>query len=396
MSTFRSRRTITALALASALPLTLVGCWGDQDAPAASTYSVGGSVAGLTTTGLVLANGTDSASIASGATSFTFATALAAGASYAVTVQTQPANANCVVSGGSGTVAAAAVSSVSVTCHPVAFTVGGSIAGLASGGLVLANGSDTVAPASGASIFTLPALVAGGAGYAVTVRTQPAGAMCSVANGNGTVASASVTNVAVTCAPSAFPIGGVVAGLTSSGLTLGNGSDVIAVASGVLAFAFPTPVASGGGYAVSVIAQPTGLHCSVAGGTGTVATAAVNGVQVSCGPLAFTVGGSISGLTGAGLVLANGGDTVQPPAGATGFVLPTPVVFGGSYSLAVQTQPAGQTCTVAGTFPATIGSANVTNLQVSCTTTSTYTLVAGQENVSERSRSWTAPARQPA
>ena len=380
MSTFRLKRTIMAFALASTLPLTVGGCWDDSESNTApATFAVGGNVTGLTTAGLVLANGAESASVAANATSFSFPTALASGAVYAVTVQAQPANATCVVSGGSGAVAAAVVSVVSVTCHLVAFTVGGTLAGLASGGLVLANGTDTVSPASGASIFTLPSLVASGAGYTVTVRTQPAGAVCSVANASSIVASASVTNVAVTCAPAAFAIGGVIAGLTSGGLTLGNGNDVIAVAAGALSFAFPTPVASGGGYAVNVVTQPAGLSCSLAGGTGTVGTAAVNAVQMTCSPQAFTVGGTVAGLSGTGLVLGNGGDTVRPAAGATTFVFPTAVAFGATYSVTVQTQPAGQTCTVAGTFPASIGSSNVTSVAVSCSTTSTYTLVAGQE-----------------
>ncbi|OIQ64867.1 6-phosphogluconolactonase [mine drainage metagenome] len=50
--------------------------------------------------------------------SFTFATQLAAGSPYNVTVGTQPAGASCSVSAGSGTVAGA-VSSVAVTCSPV-------------------------------------------------------------------------------------------------------------------------------------------------------------------------------------------------------------------------------------------------------------------------------------
>lgn len=372
-------RTAAVWVAAIVLGIGLAGCWDDSgDAPSGAAFSVGGSISGLATSGLVLANGNDTASVAAGATSFTFPTAVASGASYAVTVQAQPANATCTVSGGSGTVGSAA-GAVSVTCQTVAYTVGGAIAGLASSGLVLSNGADAVSPASGASIFTFPTSVASGASYAVAVSAQPAGAICTVANARGVVGAAPVSNVAVTCAPSAFAIGGVVAGLTSTGLKLGNGTDVLTVQSGALSFVFPSLVASGGTYAVSVVSQPSGLSCSVAGGSGTVSTAAVNNVQVTCSPLAFTVGGSIAGLTGAGLVLANGSDTVGPAAGATTFVFPTAVAFGGTYSVTVRTQPAGQTCTVAGTFPATIGSTNVNNVAVSCSTTSAYTLVAGQQ-----------------
>jgi hypothetical protein len=49
--------------------------------------------------------------------SFAFATAIASGAAYAVTVLTQPTGQTCVVSAGSGTVGAAIVPNVVVTCQ---------------------------------------------------------------------------------------------------------------------------------------------------------------------------------------------------------------------------------------------------------------------------------------
>lgn len=80
------------------------------------------------------------------------------------------------------------------------YTVGGTISGLTAGGLVLAAGSQTASPAMGATSFTLPTAEASGTSYAVTVSTQPSGLTCAVANGSGTVASANVTNVQVSCA----------------------------------------------------------------------------------------------------------------------------------------------------------------------------------------------------
>lgn len=381
MGTFRRTQAATAWAIAATLSIGLGGCWFDssEDPTPATSFRVGGTIAGLTSAGLVLGNGNDSVSPTASATSFVVSTAVAVNTSYNVRVVTQPANATCTVASATGTVTNADIGNVLVTCTTQSFAVGGSISGLTADGLVLSNGTDSVSPASGASIFSLPAPVASGATYAVTVRTQPAGETCTVANGSGSVGALAITNVAVTCATNAYTIGGVIAGLTGTGLVLSNGSDRLNVASGALAFTFPTAVARGGSYAVSVFTQPTGSNCSVSNGTGTVGASPVANVQVTCGPRAFTVGGSIGGLTGSGLVLANGGDTVAPQAGATSFVFPTPVASGGSYSVTVQTQPSGQTCTVAGTFPASIGSANVTNVLVSCTTTSTYTLVAGQE-----------------
>jgi len=185
------------------------------------------------------------------------------------------------------------------------FTVGGSIGGLAATGLVLANGSDRLTLAAGATGFTMPTTVAQGAGFSVAVQAQPTGQTCAVAGGSGTVGSANVNSVAVTCTTNTFSVGGSIAGLVSGGLVLANGSDTLAVDANSAGFTLPTPVPFGGAFAVTVQAQPTGLTCSVAGGSGTVA-AAVSSVAVTCSPNAFSVGGSITGLISGELVLANG------------------------------------------------------------------------------------------
>src|SRR5580698_7251955 len=80
---------------------------------------------------------------------------------------------------------------------------------------------------------------------------------------------------------------------------------------------------------------------------------------------AYLLGGSISGLNSAGLVLGNGATQLTVAAGASAFTLPIPVVNGIAYSVTVVTQPAGLTCTVshgAGTMPAN----NVSGLVVIC------------------------------
>jgi hypothetical protein len=109
--------------------------------------------------------------------------------------------------------------------------------------------------------------------------------------------------------------------------------------------------------------------CTVTNGSGTVAGANVSNVTVNCvsvcPPGGCTVGGSIAGLTTSGLVLANGGDTVSPVTGATAFTLPTPLAEGGTYAVAVKTQPAGQTCAVSNAA-GTVGTANVVSILVSC------------------------------
>jgi len=261
---------------------------------------------------------------------------------------------------------------------PQSYTVGGGVSGLGASGLVLANGADSIAVASGATAFTLPTSVAQGATYAVAVATQPAGEHCSVGNATGTIAGANVTNVAVTCATLAHGLGGTISGLPSAGLVLSNGADTVAPAAGALSFAFSTPVAEGGAYAVAVQAQPSGATCSVGGGSGTMGMSDVTAVAVTCSPNAYHLSGAISGLAAAGLVLANGTDTVSPAAGATTFAFAGAVAFEGRYSVTVQQQPTGQSCTVAGDFPATMGPGDVTNLSVSCSALSGLSLVVGQ------------------
>lgn len=81
-----------------------------------TTYTVGGNVTGLTGTGLALSlNGTENLPLAANGV-FTFATQLANGAAYAVTIGTQPVGQTCVVANGSGTIAGANVTNVAVTC----------------------------------------------------------------------------------------------------------------------------------------------------------------------------------------------------------------------------------------------------------------------------------------
>jgi len=67
----------------------------------------------------------------------------------------------------------------------------------------------------------------------------------------------------------AFTIGGTVVGLTGTGLVLQDnaGDNLTVSASG--AFAFPTPLADGAPYSVSVLTQPgsPSQTCTVSGGT---------------------------------------------------------------------------------------------------------------------------------
>src|SRR6185312_14186349 len=83
--------------------------------PPPSTYSVGGAVSGLSGSVVLQDNGGDNLTVSANG-SFTFATKLASGASYNVTVQTNPTGQTCTTANGTGTVSGANVTNVAVTC----------------------------------------------------------------------------------------------------------------------------------------------------------------------------------------------------------------------------------------------------------------------------------------
>ena len=117
-----------------------------------------------------------------------------------MTVKTNPSGQTCTVSSGSGTVGSANVTNVAVSCtNAASYTVGGTVSGLSGTVVLQDNGADDLSSAPTAS-FTFATALAGGAAYNVTVKTNPAGQTCTVSNGSGTVGSANVTNVAVSCA----------------------------------------------------------------------------------------------------------------------------------------------------------------------------------------------------
>lgn len=334
-----------------------------------NSHTLGGSLSGLTISGLVLANGTDTLNVPAGASSFIMPTAVASGAAYAVVVQTQPAGETCSITNGNGTMGTANIANVTIVCADRSFNLGGSVGGLTASGLILANGSDTVAVAASGTTFTLPTAVAFGSSYSVTVQTQPAGQACAVTSGSGTMPAAAVSNVSVTCTSQPFSLGGSVSGLASSGLVLANGADTLPVSADG-SFTLPTPVVYGTPYAVMVQTQPSGQTCAVTNGTNNMPPTAVTNVTVTCADQTYALGGTVSGLTGS-VILANGTDTVTVNSNGN-FTMSAPVPFGSPYAVTVQTQPAIETCTVSN-GSGTMGAAAVTNVTVTCAV-NTYTV----------------------
>jgi hypothetical protein len=260
----------------------------DSSTGVATSYTIGGTVTGLAGTGLVLQNnGADNLSIMANG-SFTFSTPIADGASFNVTVLTQPSAPNqiCSVTNATGTVAGANVTSVAVNCVN-SYTIGGTVTGLAGTGLVLQNngGNNLTVATNGSFTFSTP--IADGASYNVTVLTQPSSPhqLCSLANAAGTVAGANVTNVSVNCVNS-YTIGGTVSGLTGTLVLQNNAGDDLSVTG--TSFTFATRIADGEAYDVTVKDNPTGQFCRIDNNAGAVAGGNVTNVAVTCSGSDFT------------------------------------------------------------------------------------------------------------
>jgi hypothetical protein len=310
-----------------------------------ATYTVGGTVSGLTAGGLFLQNGSDQLGISQNGT-FTFPTPVNSGSSYNVTVLSQPNGQTCTVSSGSGT-ATATVTNVSVTCAAVSnVTISIVVSGLTASTPGLVVEDNGINPLSVPSNGTYPLTVAEGTPYAITVQTQPTGATCTVTNGTGT-ANSDVT-VTVACTPTTstnVTISVVVSGLTASttGLVIeDNGINPLSISANGT---YPITVATGTPYAITVSTQPTGGSCTVTNGSGTANTNVT--VTITCTPNVVneTLSVAVTGLTGTLVMQDDKADNLTFTTNITQ-QFATSYASGSSYTVSVKTQPSGQTCTV--------------------------------------------------
>jgi predicted RNA-binding protein with TRAM domain len=356
----RSRSSPIAF-LVCLIAAALGGCH-DTDSPSSPVF-VMGTATGLTGSVVLQNSGGNSLTVAANG-QFSFAMPITAGSSYAVAVQTQPAGQTCTVSNGSGTAGSTNVTDVVLTCIANTQTLGGTVSGLL-GSLVLQfDGGDPLTITADGP-FAFPTPVADTSAYAITVRAQPGDQTCTLAHGSGIVGTANITNITVTCITNAFTTGGAISGLTGTVVLQNNGGDTQSISTDG-AFTFPTPVAEGSPYLVTVKTQPADQTCSVTNGSSTMGAARVTNVAVVCATNTYSAGGTVSGLAGTVVLQNNGSDSLVIASNGA-FSFTTPVAQGGTYSVTVQTQPATQTCTVAN-GGGTMGGANVTNIAVTCST----------------------------
>lgn len=171
----------------------------------ANSYTVGGQVSGVAGSGLVLRDdGGDNLSV-SASGSFTFATAIASGSAYNVTVFTQPntPNQHCVIARGTGMVTNANITSVTVVCRTDGRFV-----------YVANNSNDvsafTINPTTGALTTVAGSPFAAGTGP-TAIAVDPGGKFAYAVNGvDGTVSAYTInagTGALTAVAGSPFTVG---------------------------------------------------------------------------------------------------------------------------------------------------------------------------------------------
>lgn len=264
------------------------------------------------------------------------------------------------------------IDTVSYSAGPPDRSIGGTVTGLLGNGLSMVLNGSTVLPIASNGSYQFPGHFPPGTPYTITVAGQPTtpSQTCVVAaNGTGVVGDGDVNNVLVVCVTDRFGVGGTVSGLAGTGLVLrNNGGDDLAI-TGNGAFMFATPVPDLSTYAVTIHQQPSDPNqlCVLDNGNGQVVGAAVIHITVTCVTRRHSVGGSVSGLTGADLVLRNNGGDDLAIAGNGPFTFPGTLPDGSSYAVTVAEPPSGpaQICTVVD-GSGTLAGSNVTTVSVSC------------------------------
>lgn len=159
--------------------------------------------------------------------------------------------------------------------------------GLTKDGLILISGPDTVTVAANTTIVQFPTLIGADATYDIEFKQQPTHATCTLVNNKQKANVYTVVQPVVNCVTDSYAFGGAITGLTGIGLVLANGSDQLSLAPSAnpsvpTSFLFPTKVADGAPFGVTVLSQPQGQVCTVSNNVGTMPSGAYNNLVVTC------------------------------------------------------------------------------------------------------------------
>jgi hypothetical protein len=234
-----------------------------------ATFTIGGTLTGLAAGAQVTLddNGADASTLTADGT-FQFATPVAYGTSYAVTVATQPGGQVCFVSSGSGSAVAADVTAVAVTCmnNAVSFTTPGSATWTVPAGTTSVQIVATGGGGGGSGMWGTHAGAPGGAGASVTSTLAVHGGEVLdlvIGGGGGAGASGPGSSTTYTCGGSGGGGGSTMVDVGASDQIIAGGGGGGGSCSG------ETAGASGGTGANGAGGSSSGAYPGVGGSGGT-------------------------------------------------------------------------------------------------------------------------------
>jgi hypothetical protein len=295
----------------------------------------------------------------------TFATTYTSGSTYKVSIVTQPAGQTCTLGGNaSGTITANVT--VKATCKNN-YSISVAVTGL-TGTLVVQDSKSKTLTFKTNTTQTFSNVYTSGSSYTVTVKTQPTGETCTLSsNATGTITAN--TTVTATCAPTTtnYTLSVAVTGLTGTlGVEDNVGDQLTFTTNNTQTFA--TSYASGSTYSVTITSQPSGQTCTLgSNASGTIS--ANTTVTATCTTNTYTLSAAVSGLSGTLVLKDNIGNSLTFTSNSTQTFSNT-YTSGSTYSVTVQTQPSGQTCTLGSNASGTI----TANTTVTATCISNYTI----------------------
>ncbi len=186
--------------------VSIVSCGGSggsaQPSSEEDAYQIGGSVSGLSGSGLTIQNNLGDSLVISNNGPFTFSAELVEGDGYDVSILTNPTlrSQTCTVSNATGTVSDFNISDVDIVCVTNQYDVSLTVSGLSGEGLVLQNNGFDDLPIANDGGYTFSRSVLSGEEFSVSILSDPTGPIqdCSVNNANGTITDDDA-QVAVTC-----------------------------------------------------------------------------------------------------------------------------------------------------------------------------------------------------
>lgn len=177
-------------------------------------------------------------------------------------------------------------SSTDSSSNTSGYTVAGTVSGL-NGSVRLKNNGDDDLILNTNTSFAFSTRLSSGDAYRVTAHDEPANQVCSVSNGSGSVGSANISNVQITCSTvPTYSVGGTISGLTAGAVVLQNDSVVLKDNNGDDIDwgngGFSVQVGDTKNFSISVYNKPANHTCTVTNGSGTVNGGPINNIGIAC------------------------------------------------------------------------------------------------------------------